>query len=106
MITLSPRLCEVALTATDRILLRVQGVLIAMPPVSSEAPVTPCGRPHGVKSGVDYGRVKQVAEKFVAGEFPGMNYVDVGQKEKVDAGSLRCAVWKLRKEKNSKEAAA
>lgn len=85
-----------ALTHWERILLHGGGVL-GFRPGSAPAP-EPTGRSPREKVGVDYGRTRDVARRYAAGEFPGKSFPEVAALEGVDSESLRAATWRVRNE--------
>lgn len=87
---MSPRLLSLALTASDRLSLFVDGAIRYLP-----WDYRPPRRRRRRACLPAYGRVKSVAERMVDGEISG-TYGEVAAAEGVDADSLKAAVWRVR----------
>lgn len=58
----------------------------------------PTGRTPGRKNGTSYGKVKTLAEKFLAGD-GGTALAEFASRHRVNYESFKGAVWKLRQER-------
>lgn len=66
-------------------------------PPHKEAPRPP-GRTVGRKNRNTYGRVKEMALRYVQGAFPGLTVAQVAARFRMNQESLKSAEWKLRRE--------
>lgn len=89
-----------ALTQWERIALHVDGVLGFRPGSGDQRADMDLNGDFYKKKGRDpnYGKVKGVAIRFIAGEFGEASYYDVATAEDVSGESLKNTIWRIKRQ--------